>query len=124
MGGGGGGKAYTWTNICVLKTLFFVQAIVIFFKFSAHNISLLLTFIFDDALTTVNTALWYIPKFNVMFKFNYSKYNPRGIIFGGGGLIHGRNFPFQKVFPKRPGLINGGAYRNLRYYIAKILRAF
>ena len=26
----GGGGAYTWTNICVLKTLFFVQAIVIF----------------------------------------------------------------------------------------------
>ena len=32
-GGGGGvilGGAYTWTNICVLKTLFFVQAIVFF----------------------------------------------------------------------------------------------
>ena len=31
--GGGGlysGGAYTWTNICVLKTLFFVQAIVFF----------------------------------------------------------------------------------------------
>ena len=35
------------------------------------------------------------PKFNVMFKFNYPKYNHRGFIFGGG-LIHGwayyRNF--------------------------------
>ena len=41
------------------------------------------------------------PKFNVMFKFNYSKYNPRGLIFGG--LIHGRSFPFQKLVPKRPG---------------------
>ena len=42
-----------------------------------------------------------------------------------GGLIHGRNFPFQKLVPKRPGLINGGAYyRNLRYYMAMILRAF
>ena len=35
LGGGGGrgllfGGAYTMTNICVLKTLFFVQAIVIF----------------------------------------------------------------------------------------------
>ena len=30
--GGGGGGAYTWTNtcICILKTLFFVQAIMIF----------------------------------------------------------------------------------------------
>ena len=50
------------------------------------------------------------------------------ITLGGlfsGGLIHGRNFPFQKLVPKRPGLINGGAYyRNLRYYMAKILRAF
>ena len=37
-----------------------------------------------------------------MYKFNYSKYNyPRGLIFGGG-LIHGRSFPFQKLVPKRP----------------------
>ena len=51
------------------------------------------------------------PKFNVMFKFNYSKYNPRGLnfflfyffFFGGGGLIPGKSFPFQKLVPKRPG---------------------
>ena len=36
-----------------------------------------------------------------MFKFNYSKYNPRWLIFGG--LKHGRNFPFQKLVPKRLG---------------------
>ena len=29
MGGGGGG-GLTWTNICILETLFFVQQIVIF----------------------------------------------------------------------------------------------
>ena len=36
-----------------------------------------------------------------MFKFNYSKYSPRGLF--SGGLIHGRSFPFQKLIPKRPG---------------------
>ena len=40
--------------------------------------------------------------FNVMFKFNYSKYNSRCLIFGGG-LIYVRSFPFQKLVPKRPG---------------------
>ena len=37
LGGGGGGLifggVYTWTNICVLKTPFFVQAIVMFLDF-------------------------------------------------------------------------------------------
>ena len=33
---------------------------------------------------------------------SYSKYNPWGL-FSGGGLIHGRSFPFQKLVPKRPG---------------------
>ena len=37
-----------------------------------------------------------------MCKFTYSKYNPRGIIFGGG-LIHGRSFPLQKLVIERPG---------------------
>ena len=37
-----------------------------------------------------------------MFKFNYSKYNPGGLIFEGG-LIHGKSFPFQKLVPIRPG---------------------
>ena len=40
----------------------------------------------------------FFPKLNVMFKFNYSKYNPRG-----EGLIHGRSFPFQKFVSKRLG---------------------
>ena len=31
------------------------------------------------------------------------KYNLRELIFGGGGLIHRRSFPFQKLVPKRPG---------------------
>ena len=55
LGGGGVlifGGAYTWTNICVLKTLFFVQAKTLFFvqaifcnflTFSSHT-SLLLLF--------------------------------------------------------------------------------
>ena len=41
------------------------------------------------------------PKFNVMFKFHYSKYNPQGLF--SGELIHGRSFPFQKLVLKRPG---------------------
>ena len=48
------------TNICVLKTLFFVQAVVIFLRFSAHNLSLLLNFhffIFINVFTTVNSTL-------------------------------------------------------------------
>ena len=48
LGGGGVifGRAYTWTNICVLKTLYFVQEIVIFqWRFSTHK-SLLLIFFF------------------------------------------------------------------------------
>ena len=36
-----------------------------------------------------------------MFKFNYSKYNPRGLF--SRRLIHGRSFPFQKLVPKHPG---------------------
>ena len=46
------------------------------------------------------------PKFNVKFNFNYSKYNPQGAYTrggGGGGVIHGRNFPFQKLVSKCPG---------------------
>ena len=56
-----------------------------FSRFSAHNLS--------------------ITNFNVMFKFSYSKYNPRWLILGGGGegLILGRSFLFQKLVPKRPG---------------------
>ena len=75
-------------------------------RFSAHSLSLLLIsllFIFNNVLTAVNTTIKYLlPKFHVMFKFNYSKYNPRGLISGGGGVRHGRSFPFQKLVPKRP----------------------
>ena len=67
-------------------------------------------FIFKNALTTVNThttkLIKYLPpKLNVMFKFNYSKYNPRELIFGGGkrGLIHGRGSLFQKLVPRCSG---------------------
>ena len=30
-----------------------------------------------------------------MFKFNYSKYNPQGLIFGGGGLYMEGVFRFK-----------------------------
>ena len=40
-----------------------------------------------------------------------------GAYFRGGGLIHGRSFPFQKLVPKRPGLIHDGAdYRDFAVY--------
>ena len=50
-----------------------------------------------------------------MFKFNYSKYNPRGIIFGGeergGGCWYTEGvFRFKSWFPNAPGLIHGGDY--------------
>ena len=106
-----------------LKTLFFVQAIV-FFRFSAHNLSLLLTFllfsIFNNVLITVSTTNiaitilqkpigyqiqcsvfgFFPPKFNVMFEFNYSKYNPWGLIFRGGrggGAYTWKEFSVSKV---------------------------
>ena len=56
-----------------------------------------------------------------MFKFNYSKYTPRELSFGGGGL-HGRRFPFQKLFLNAPGLIHGGGYyRNFTLYQINII---
>ena len=80
-------------------------------KFSARSLSLLLIFllfVFNNVLATVNTHNVYLikylpPKFNVMFKFNYSKYNPRrGLIFGGGAYTW-KKFPFQKLIPKHTG---------------------
>ena len=57
---GGRGWTYTWTNICVLKALFFCSSKCNFLKFSAYNLSLLLIFfnfyIFNNVLTTVNTT--------------------------------------------------------------------
>ena len=58
-------------------------------------------------------------KFNVMFEFNYSKYNPRGLIFGdgGGGLYMEGVFRFKSWFLNAPGLIHGGVYyRNFTVY--------
>ena len=50
-------------------------------------------------------------KFNVMFKFNYSKYNPPGLIFGGGGGLYMEGvFHFNSWFLNALGLIHGGAY--------------
>ena len=50
---------------------------------------------------------------------------PMGLFFwrgeGEGGLIHGRSFSFQKLVPKRPGALPGGAYyRNFTVSLVKI----
>ena len=106
-------------QIFLWKSYFFCSSNCNFLKFSARSLSLLLIFllfVFNNVLATVNTHNVYLikylpPKFNVMFKFNYSKYNPRrGLIFGGGGLIHGRSFRFKSWFPNTLGLIYSGAY--------------
>ena len=144
---GGGGGAYTWTNICILKTLFFVQAIV-FFRFSAHNLSLLLIFllfsIFNNVLTTVSTTNiaitilqkpigyqiqysvfgFFPPKFNVMFEFNYSKYNPWGLFSGGaggGGAYTWKEFSVSKVGSWMPrGLYTVGLIIGILRYLFNI----
>ena len=120
---GGEGGAYTWTYICVLKTLHLVQAIVIFVIFCSQPVFItdfFKNFFKSSVIRTVNmnyrshTVLLLVSKvpvlskLNIMFKFNYSKYNPQGLF--SGGLIHGRSFLFQKLVPKRPGAYTGGAY--------------
>ena len=60
-----------------------------FLRFSAQYLSLLLTFsLFLLLITYLQLSIPHCivnkiptPQFNVMFKFNYSKYNPRGPIF-------------------------------------------
>ena len=105
-----GGGVCTWTNICVLKTPLFVQALA-----SAHNLSLLLFFLLlfvfnntDIEITILQKTIGYqiqclvfgishfSPKFNVMCKFNCSKYNLRGLVFGGGGYTW-KEFSVSKV---------------------------
>ena len=57
-----------------------------------------------------------------MFKFYYSKYNPRGLIFGGGlyiGVFH-----FKSWFPNALGLIHGGAYLNFMVCMDKSILIF
>ena len=55
------------------------------------------------------------PKFNVMFEFNYSKYNPGGE--GGEGLYMEGVFRFKSWFLNAPGLIHSRAYyRNFTVY--------
>ena len=80
-----------------------------FLRFYAHNLSLLLIFFFiyifilNNVFTNYHIKVKYLPsKFNVMFKFNYSKHNPRGLIFGGW-VYTWKEFPFQKLVPKRRG---------------------
>ena len=114
--GGGGGGLYIDEYLCFEKATF-CSSNSKFLKFSAYNMSLLLVFftflflIMYLQLSIPHCIVKYLPpKFNVMFKFNYSKYNP------GEGLIHGRSFPFQKLVPKRPWLIHGRAYRNFTVY--------
>ena len=108
---GGRGWTYTWTNICVLKALFFCSSKCNFLKFSAYNMSLLLIFLIfiflimylqlsilpTFAIAILQKTIGYqiqcsvfgilpfSPTFNLLFKFNDFKYNPQGLIFGGGG---------------------------------------
>ena len=110
----------------VLKTLFFVQAKYDFWDFLLTTWFFSLFYVF----TTVNThtavelisPTMYIPfqkfipklprgKFNVMFKFKYSKYNPQGlnIFFGGRGggagaytCMEAIEFSVSKVHSKAP----------------------
>ena len=57
-------------------------------------------------------------KFNVSFKFNHSKYNPRGLIVGGEELYMEGVFRFKSWFLNAPGLIHGRAYyRNFTVYV-------
>ena len=77
-----------------------------FMKFSAHNMSLLLTFFtFLFIIIYLQLSIPHCivnkilnPKFNVMFKFNYSKYNP-GDLFSGGGAYTWKEFSVSKVGP-------------------------
>ena len=66
-------------------------------------------------LSILNTTLYtelikdLPPTFTVMLKFNYSKYNPRGLIFGGAYTW--KEFSFSESwFLNAPGLIHGGAH--------------
>ena len=100
-----------------------------FVKFSAHNMFLLLIFSLLFIIIYLQLSIPHCivnkilnPKFNIISKFNYSKYNHRGLIFGGVGgvgLIHGRSFPFQKLVPKRPWAYTrwGSIIRILRYTV-------
>ena len=72
-----------------------------FLKFSAYNMSLLLgffTFLFLIMylqLSIPHCIVKYLPpKFNVMFEFNYSKYNPGG---KGGRAYTWKEFSVSKV---------------------------
>ena len=58
-------------------------------------------------------------KFNVLFKFNYSKYNPFFFLGGGGGGLYMEGvFRFKSWFLNAPGLIHSGAYyQNFMVYV-------
>ena len=86
-----------------------------FLRFSAHNLSLLLNFslflvlinkcTYNCQYHIVELIKYLPPKFNVMFKFTYSKYNPWGLIFGGGGAYTWKKFSLSKVGYTRWGLL-------------------
>ena len=91
----------------------FCSSNCIFFRFSAHNLSLLLIFYFfrSSVIRTVNIN-YLAPKFNVMFRFNYLKYNPRG-------LYMERIFRFKSWFLNAPGLYTEGLIMGILRYINK-----
>ena len=77
-----------------------------FLRFSAHNLSLLLNFslflflinkcTYNCQYHIVELIKYLCPKFNVMFKFTYSKYNPWALIFRGGAYTW-KKFSLSKV---------------------------
>ena len=78
-----------------------------FMKFSTHNMSLLLIFSLLFIIIYLQLSIPHCivnkilnPKFNVISKFNYSKYNHRGLIFegvGGSGAYTWQEFSVSKV---------------------------
>ena len=85
-----------------------------FLRFSAHNLSLLLNFslflflinkcTYNCQYHIVELIKYLPPKFNVMFKFTYSKYNPWALIFRGGAYTW-KKFSLSKVSYTRWGLL-------------------
>ena len=58
-----------------------------------------------------NFLRFYAHNLSLIQIFFYSKYNPRGLIFGGGGALYMEGvFHFKSWFLNAPGLIHSRAY--------------
>ena len=128
---GGGGGAYTWTYICVLKTLGFFSSNCNFFEiFCSQPVFMteIFTFLFWlmylqlsippkfykkplDIKSGVQCSVFYFFPLGSMLCLNLIIPNitPGGLF--SGELIHGRSFfRLKGWFLYVPGLIHGGAY--------------